>query len=75
MYSFNLLSFYRIWYRPRNHTDHPGPTQIGVLNFVPACVDPGGVFKRATYTTVAETIAKANEYLASNPLSGNRRYF
>ena len=71
-YVFNILRhFFRVWFRPRDRSDPPGPTQLGVLNFVPQCVSGSGFLSQPKFATVAETVISMNQFLASNPLPGS----
>ena len=57
--------------RPRSRDDGPGPTQLGVLNVVPATLGGGGMFSLPKFATLSETFAAINEMFTSNPLPGS----
>ena len=67
-YLCGILS--RLWMKPRSGQDGPGPSQIGHLNIVPACINPGGTFSMPVFENFGQTIARLNEMFKAQPLGG-----
>ena len=64
-----ILTIYRLFIIPAE----PGsrPQQIGYLNVMPACSDPGGMFSAPVFEGFGETIIKFNQMLRQRPLPGS----
>ena len=64
---------FRLFIRSSGPGDPPTPHQIGYLNVVPACTDPGGVFSMPKFADFGTTIANINAMFRQNPIQGNTR--
>ena len=56
-----------MWITPKQTTK---AQQVGYLNVVPACLHPGGIFKRPKFDTITRTVIKLNTLLEQAPLPG-----
>ena len=66
-----LTPLFRLFIRSSGPGDPPTPHQIGYLNVVPACTDPGGVFSMPKFADFGTTIANINAMFRQNPIQGN----
>lgn len=60
-----------MWLIPKDYGDSMEPQQLGYINVVPACLDPGGVSKSPTFDSLSATLCKLNVMLKQKPLPGD----
>ena len=71
-YSNNFFLYFRVWVTSKEPDDMSRAQQIGHMNIVPICTDPGGVFTSPKFEPFGDTLDRLNQILKSRPLQGNK---
>ncbi len=69
-HNFGFIFIYRVWVVSKDSGDPETAQQIGHMNMIPVCTDPGGVFSNPKFESFGETLDRLNQMLKSNPLQG-----